>query len=62
VAERIAALPAGCGTGGALASWWTAGAPRVAPRQFVAGALPGPAAFAAMLQDATPPAPGDAVP
>ncbi|WP_372620158.1 type VI secretion system-associated protein TagF [Falsiroseomonas sp.] len=62
VAERIAALPAGCGTGGALGSWWTIGAPRVAPRQFVAGALPGPAAFAAMLQDATPPAPGDAVP
>jgi type VI secretion system protein ImpM len=61
VAERIAAMPPGPGTGGALGAWWTAGAPRVAPRQFAAGALPGPAAFAAMLQDAPPSAPGDDV-
>jgi type VI secretion system protein ImpM len=52
VAERLAAAPAGFGIGGGSASWWTEGSPRVAPRRFAAGALPGPAAFATMLQDA----------
>uniref|UniRef100_UPI0022EB3ED1 type VI secretion system-associated protein TagF n=1 Tax=Falsiroseomonas oryzae TaxID=2766473 RepID=UPI0022EB3ED1 len=49
VAEMLAAAPPGWGIGSGMASWWTAGAPRVAPRGFQAGALPGPAAFAAML-------------
>jgi type VI secretion system protein ImpM len=52
VAERIALAPAGFGFGGGSGNWWTEGAPRVAPRRFAAGALPGPAAFAKMLQDA----------
>lgn len=40
--ESLADIPSG---------WWTEGAPRVAPRHFGAGALPGPAAFARMLDD-----------
>jgi type VI secretion system protein ImpM len=40
--ESIAEMPSG---------WWTEGSPRVAAQQFSAGALPGPAAFARMLDD-----------
>lgn len=40
--ESLADVPSG---------WWTEGAPRVAARMFAAGALPGPAAFARMLDD-----------
>jgi type VI secretion system protein ImpM len=52
--ERIEALLAAAPprlAGGGVAGWWTDGAPRVAPRRFTAGALPGPAAFAGMLAD-----------
>lgn len=51
VAARLAAAPPSFGSGGGSATWWTDGSPRVAPRRFSAGALPGPAAFAGMLQD-----------
>jgi type VI secretion system protein ImpM len=51
VAARMAQAPPGFGIGGGSATWWTDGAPRVAPRRFAAGAMPGPAAFAGMLQD-----------
>lgn len=51
LAERVAAAPPGFAANGTIATWWTEGAPRVAPRRFAAGALPGPAAFAAMLMD-----------
>jgi hypothetical protein len=51
IEERLAAAPLAIGAGGG-AAFWTEGAPRVAPRRFSAGALPGPAAFAAMLDDA----------
>lgn len=60
LAERIAQAPAGFGIGGGRATWWTEGSPRVAPRRFAAGALPGPAAFASMLQDTTDFAEGEA--
>jgi type VI secretion system protein ImpM len=51
IEERLAAAPLAVEPGGG-AAFWTEGAPRVAPRRFSAGALPGPAAFAAMLDDA----------
>lgn len=60
---RLAPLAAGApglcldGAGGA---WWTAGAPRVAPRRFAAAALPEAAGFAAMLSDARQDAEGEA--
>jgi type VI secretion system protein ImpM len=46
--EGLADLPPG---------WWTEGAPRVGARHLPIGALPGPAAFAAMLDEAAAPAP-----
>ena len=53
--ERLEALlataPPSVAAGGTV-SWWTEGAPRVAPRRFTAGALPRPALFAAMMDDA----------
>jgi type VI secretion system protein ImpM len=52
IAALLAVAPPAFAPDGAAASWWTAGAPRVAPRRFAAGALPGPAAFAAMLDNA----------
>jgi len=52
IEELLAAAPAAFGRGGSAGAWWTAGAPRVAERHFTAGALPGPAAFASMLDDA----------
>jgi type VI secretion system protein ImpM len=48
--ELLAAAPPAVSAGGS-ACWWTEGAPRVAARRFTAGALPGPARFAAMLDD-----------
>jgi type VI secretion system protein ImpM len=55
IAERLAAAPPAFAPDGVAGCWWTAGAPRVAPRRFAAGALPGAAAFAAMLDDASHP-------
>jgi type VI secretion system protein ImpM len=59
LAPLAAGAPGACleGTGGA---WWTAGAPRVAPRRFAAAALPEAARFAAMLSDLPQDAEGDA--
>jgi type VI secretion system protein ImpM len=51
VEARLAVTEADLGRGGSSGIWWTTGAPRVAPRHFAAGALPGPSAFAAMLDD-----------
>lgn len=50
----LAAAPPAVAAGGE-AAWWTDGAPRVQPRRFGAGALPGPSAFAGMLDDAAEP-------
>jgi type VI secretion system protein ImpM len=52
VAELLEAASPAFGPGAPEAAWWTEGAPRVAPRRLSPGALPGPAAFAAMLDDA----------
>ena len=52
IEERLAAAPPPSSTGGAF---WTEGAPRVASRRFSAGALPGPAVFASMLDDRAAP-------
>jgi type VI secretion system protein ImpM len=52
--ERLEALLAAAQpavASGGVASWWTEGAPRVAPRRFTAGALPRAVLFAAMLDD-----------
>ncbi len=47
-AESLAEMPHG---------WWTEGAPRVAAQHLPLGALPGPAAFARMLDDGSEPGP-----
>ena len=60
--ELVSAAPPGFAIGGPGGTWWTEGAPRVAPRSFAAGALPGPAAFATMLQDPSDLAWGETVP
>ena len=59
LAPLAAGAPDACleGMGGA---WWTAGAPRVAPRRFAGAALPEAARFAAMLLDLPQDAEGDA--
>jgi type VI secretion system protein ImpM len=54
IEERLAAAPPAVEPGGGSA-FWTEGGPRVAARRFTAGALPGPAAFAAMLDDQAAP-------
>jgi type VI secretion system protein ImpM len=51
IEELLAATAPACAPAGMLGQWWTAGAPRVAATRFALGALPGPAAFAAMLDD-----------
>ena len=60
LAELIAEAPLESGSGGAYGAWWSLGARPAAPRQFLAGAMPGPAEFAAMLQDV--PEPEEAAP
>ncbi|MDO9708751.1 type VI secretion system-associated protein TagF [Paracraurococcus lichenis] len=63
LAARLAPLageaPRAC-LEGMTGAWWTAGAPRVAPRRFGAAALPEVAAFAAMLSDTGQDAEGEA--
>ena len=54
IEERLAAASPLLQAGGGGA-FWTEGAPRVSARRFSAGALPGPATFASMLDDAAAP-------
>jgi type VI secretion system protein ImpM len=51
IEAALNAAPVAIGAGGE-AAWWTDGSPRVQPRRIALGALPGPSAFAAMLDDA----------
>ena len=46
------APPPPAGVSAPVGTWWTEGSPRVGARRFTSGALPDPAVFAAMLDDA----------